>query len=230
MGPSLLPIPPLNRQRLTALRLELCLRFLGNEGPRHAGLDPNPTTLIPDVFRTARTLARAISRQASAFITSDPGSRTRHLPNGYHHTHNGTDLGSTDPNRPPNCDDGYGRKCGEGERDATVARLEQPRQALADRLQGAGEPGAAAALKSWISSLVKTAKQFREWLPWQPFADELRELVQVSVWQPPAAMTGGGEGAEEGRVAAIAAVFAACELLLAWEGGEVRYARYREAS
>lgn len=100
--------------------------------------------------------------------------------------------------------------------------LRQPREALASRLLR-GLP-AAGALLSWVSNIVKTAVLYRQWLPWQAFADELRELVLLYIRHPPQAAGGSdkGVGREGPAAAGAASVFAACSLLLAWEAGEVR--------
>lgn len=183
---------------------------------------------FPDVFRTARVLARAIARHASAFVASASGS-ARHSrgrgapPSGAFYL----------PPPPPCSGSGSGAagsiRLDRGKQEPMDnERLDSPRQALAGRLQGAP---AAGALVSWVSSVVRTAQQYRQWLPWQPFADELRELMLVLLMlsarrnhHGDADDGDGGVDATGGAsLGAEAAVFAVCELLLAWgEEGEVR--------
>lgn len=220
--------PPLHRPPLTALRLEVWLRPLLCDADSYSsrfdvGFDIE--TWFPDVFRTARTLARAIARHASCLVTGagqGPGAPPL---SGYHPAYSGGGSGGLELLRPYSVNgasrgDGGGRS--RKQEPGVVERLESPRGAMAGRLQSAP---AAGALVSWVSSVVKTAKQYERWLPWQAFADELRELVLLSVRQQPAHRAGGGDGGAAGgkALAAEAAVFAVCELLLAWtERGEVR--------
>lgn len=175
---------------------------------------------FPDVFRTARTLARAIAHHASALVTRTNQGQEAWRTNDYHRFQSGGGgFEGVDP-RWPSVVGGSCSRDGEG---ACHRQLELPRRALAGRLQ---HSPAAAALTSWVSSIVKTVKQFRRWLPWQPLADELRELVLRNARQKPVRqlVSGGERNETEGvALAAEAAVFAVSELLLAWdEGGEVR--------
>lgn len=213
---------------LTALRLEVWLRSLlcDADGTRFdAGFDMENS--FPDVFRTARALARAIARHASALITGAGRGPGAPPPNGYHQAYPGGGSGGPVLPRPHSVNsasrggDGGSRAKEPG----VVGRLESASGALAGRLHGAP---AAGALVSWASSIVKMARQYERWLPWQAFADELRELVMLSVGPPQPshqADADGGDGDTGGEraLAAEAAVFAVCELLLAWaEGDEVR--------
>ena len=199
------------QQPLTALRLEVWLRSLlcdaDSSSRFDVGLDMDKS--FPDVFRTARTLARAIARHASSLVSGagqGPGAPQPNG-NGYHPTYPGSGSCGLGLLRPYSANGG-GDGSGSREQEPGVAeRLEPARGALAERLQSAP---AAGALVSWVSSVVKTAKQYERWLPWQAFADELRELVLRSVRQ----QTEGGDG---GALATDAAVFAVCELLLAWK-------------
>lgn len=176
---------------------------------------------FPDVFRTARTLARAIAQRASALVTTsnDQGERDPRS-NGYQAPYPGGDDGVAELLRPHFANGNIKGDGGGNSRQGVGAaeRLGSPRQALAGRLQSTP---ATAALIAWVSSVVKTAKQYRRWLPWQPFADELRELVLLSVRQRSVqeAGAGGADGQEAGgrALALDAAVFAVCELLCAWE-------------
>lgn len=212
---------PLCRRPLTALRLDVWLRSLlcdADNSHFDVGLDIEKS--FPDVFRTSRTLARAIARHASALVTGSNQDERAPRPNGYHQpSYSGGDSGGVERLR-PNFVNGTGVGDGGGDRrrqePAVDELLESPRRALAGRLQSTP---AAAALVSWVSSVVKTAKQYRQWLPWQPFADELRELVLLSVRQRSVHQAAGGDGGGAGgrALAAEAAVFAVCELLLAWE-------------
>lgn len=211
------------RQPLTALRLDMWLRsFLCSaENSRFdAGFDIEKS--FPDVFRTARTLARAIAQRASALVTNGnnqgeqgPGSNGYQTPYPGSRGYDVAELLRPDfVNGNSNGDGGGNSRQGVG----AAERLEPPRQALAGRLQSTPATGE---LISWVTSVVKTAKQYRQWLPWQPFADELRELVLLSVRQrsvqEAAACGGDGEGAGGRALTAKAAVFAVCELLCAWE-------------
>ncbi|CAM9799813.1 unnamed protein product, partial [Ectocarpus sp. 13 AM-2016] len=208
-----------SRQQLTALRLEVMLQSLLCDvgGSRLIG-DMDIEKSFPDVFRTARTLARAIARHASALVTrTNQGQEAWRTNDNHCFQSGGGGFEGVDP-RWPSVVGGSCSRDGEG---AGHRQLELPRRALARRLQ---HSPAAAALTSWVSSIVKTVKQFRRWLPWQPLADELRELVLQNARQKPVRqLVSGGERKEtEGRtLAAEAAVFAVSELLLAWdEGGE----------
>lgn len=196
-----------SRQRVTALRLELWLRSLCHSSSRHGGLDPYQTAFqIPDVFRLSRTLAKVISQDASSHVIS----LVRHgqLPNGSHRLQcEGISRSARDI---ANGATGFFQDTGCLEADARVSSLEEPRQALIGRLRGL--PGADA-LRSWVSGMAQTVRQFKEWLPWQAFADELRELLQHNVQK--------GNGTQADPVAATAAAFALCEMLRAWEDVEV---------
>ena len=247
----------LDRHQLTALRLEMWLRsFLcdaAGGGRFGTGFDLN---LIPDVFRTARTIARAVSRHASALITAgnqgdgaggnenrrfcsadgsggvepsllfqangagDQGGDAR--ANDYRRFFSDDVSGGVEPFQlyTANGDSDYRGAAGERE-PLVIGELESPRRALIGRLGGVPQAGA---FVSWVSSLVKTVKQYRRWFPWQPFADELRGLLRGVREQPgPAAGRGdgGGVGRRDAAPAAAAGMFAACELLLAWEGVQV---------
>lgn len=107
-----------------------------------------------------------------------------------------------------------------GEGSASDESLGPPRQELYKRLERA--PGAQA-LVAWASSLIKTARQYVKWLPWQPFAAELRQLLLLDMRESVEGRTGASRqrGAHGPTNAAAATVFVVCELLLAWEGGEV---------
>eukprot|EP00903_Cladosiphon_okamuranus_P018376 g16903.t2 len=208
-GASLHRQPP-----LTALRLEVWLRsLLCDVGSSRFDVSIDMEKSFPDVFRTARTLARAIARHASSLVTGAVQGSGGTPPNGYHPAYLAGDSGDLELLRPYSVNtagggDGGGDRVQEA---GVVGRLEPARRALAGRLQSAP---AAGALVSWVSSIVKTAKQFEPWLPWQAFADELRELVLQSVRQHAG---GCDEDVGAGRaLAAEAAVFAVCELLLAW--------------
>ncbi|CAM9924413.1 unnamed protein product [Scytosiphon promiscuus] len=217
---------------LTALRLEMWLRPLLHDAAVpgfDAGEDIEKA--FPDVFRTARTLARAIAKHASNLITRGSQGIGPPLMDGYYSQSAGG-FGGVEVTRPvsflpydtgPTV--GASRQGG-----AAEGRLEAPRRALAERLQ---RSPAAPALASWVSSIAKTAKQFRRWLPWQPFADELRELLSARQRLVPEQQAGGDGGAEmEGKtLAAEAAVFAVCELVLAWEeaGQEIIASVFRPA-
>lgn len=213
-------VGPLCRQPLTALRLEMWLRpLLGDAAGPSFDTGEDIEKSFPDVFRTAQTLARAIAIHASYLIhRGSPGVRSP-LTQGY-----AGGFGGIEFSRPSSyvaCDDGS--SCGTSKQGFQAdGRLEAPRRALAGRLQ---KSPAAPVLISWVSSIVKTVKEFRRWLPWQPFADELRELLSARQHPAPDQTGGGGGGAAaEGKTfAADAAVFAVCELLLAWEeAGQVR--------
>ncbi|CAM9873686.1 unnamed protein product [Ectocarpus fasciculatus] len=208
-----------SRQPLTALRLEMMLQSLLCDmgGSRLIG-DMDIEKSFPDVFRTARTLARAIAQHASSLVTRTTEGEEAWRSNDYHRFQSGGGaFEGVDPRWPGV----VGGNCSRGGEEASHRQLELPRRALAGRLQRAP---AAAALTSWVSSIVKTVKQFRRWLPWQPLADELRELVLRNARQQPVKqLVTGGERDETERMtlAAEAAVFAVSELLLAWdEGGE----------
>ncbi|CAB1117932.1 unnamed protein product [Ectocarpus sp. CCAP 1310/34] len=208
-----------SRQQLTALRLEVMLQSLLCDvgGSRLVG-DMDIEKSFPDVFRTARTLARAIAHHASALVTRTNQGQEAWRTNDYHRFQSGGGgVEGVDPRWPSVVGGGCSRD-GDG---AGHRQLELPRRALAGRLQ---HSPAAAALTSWVSSIVKTVKQFRRWLPWQPLADELRELVLRNARQKPVRqlVSGGERNETEGRtLTAEAAVFAVSELLLAWdEGGE----------
>lgn len=177
---------------------------------------------VPDVFRTARTLARAISRHASALISSDL-SDAGGQPIGHHGYLFDAGFGGVESRGDDftNGDNANGRRGGGEAEHAVDGGLKPPRQALAGRLRGAP---AAGALVSWLSSIVKTAEKYRQWLPWQAFADELRELMLLSVRQRARAPGGGRGDDKQAPLGAAASVFAVCEILLAWEGGEVRNA------
>ena len=201
------------QQPLTALRLEVWLRSLlcsADHSRFDAAFDIEKS--FPDVFRTARVLARAIARHASAIVAGNKlnqgergGGPTHHAPYPFG---SGGGSGAAELLRL----DRIEREPEGGE------RLDSPRRALAGRLRGAP---AAGALVSWVSSVVRTAQQYRRWLPWQAFADELRELVLLSA--PRQSVGGDGDAGRGGALEAEAAVFAVCELLLAWEEeGEVR--------
>lgn len=226
---------PLHRQQqqqpLTALRLEVWLRSLlcdADSSSRRFDVGFDIDQSFPDVFRTARTLARAIARNASSLVSGAAAGQGLGAPlldgNGYRSAYRGSGSGSGglgvlrpySTNGAGGGDGGGGR----GQEPGVADRLEPARGALAGRLQSAA-PAAGALLVSWVSSVVKTAKQYERWLPWQAFADELRELVLQSVRQQ---AEDGDRGAGGGRaLAAEAAVFAVCELLLAWtERDEVR--------
>lgn len=215
-GASIHKQPP-----LTALRLEVWLRsLLCDAGSSRFDVDLDIEKSFPDVFWTARALARAIARHASSLVTGGGQGSGGPPLNGYHPAYPGGGSGGLELLRPysVNCAGGGDAGGGRGQETAVVGRLESARRALAGRLQSAP---AAGALVSWVSSVVKTAKQYEPWLPWQPFADELRELVLQSVRQQ--AEGGDGDAGGGGTLAAEAAVFAVCELLLAWtEKDEVR--------
>ena len=208
-----------SRHRITALRLELWLRALCHSNLRHRGLDSYPTFQIPDVFTTARTLARAISRYADFLVTSSPHGEGQPV-NGNPRFHSdGPSMGAR----------GNLSNLANGAKDSlhyagipqdgASGSSEQPRRALFARLRGAPP---ADALDSWVSSIVQTVRQFREWLPWQAFADELRGLLQLSVREPPArGMDWEGRATQAEPVAAVAGAYAMCEVLLAWEGVKV---------
>ncbi|CAM9243868.1 unnamed protein product, partial [Hapterophycus canaliculatus] len=206
------------RQPLTALRLEMWLRPLLRDGAG-PGFDTGEDIekSFPDVFRTARTLARAIARYASHLVTRGSQGVRSTVTNSYF-SQSAAGFGNVELPGPTSfvAHDGGpsgGTRTQEIEADG---RLDTPRRALAARLR---KSPAAQALVSWVPSIVKTAKQFRPWLPWQPFAEELRELLSVREHLV-AEQAGGGSGAvaEGNTLAAEAAVFAVCELLLAWEG------------
>ncbi len=224
--------------RLTALRLEVWLRsLLCSADQDHSRFDASfdIEKSFPDVFQTARVLARAIARHASAFVASVRHSQGRGAPppGALYPPSSDSGSGSARPLRldldldrvklEP-VDNGKGKGKGKGK-----GRLDSPRQALAGRLNGAP---AAGALVSWVSGIVRTAQQYRRWLPWQAFADELRELVLellsarrylVDAVDADVDADGDGGAAGEASLEAEAAVFAVCELLLAWgEEGEVR--------
>lgn len=212
-------IPSLCRQRLTALRLELWLRSLLHDvDGDYSGLDVELKNSIPDVFRTARTLARTVSRHAFATVTGGEGDGAG--ANGHHPFRRDCDFGSVESiRRSYSNGDGRDRREGTEQEHAVDGTLEPPRRALARRVPSALRTGA---LMSWVSSLVTIIRQYRQWLPWQAFADELRDLVLLSVRRT--VQTGGAHqnGTGEGPPASAAALFAACELLAAWEGGAVR--------
>lgn len=219
---------PLRGQPLSALRLEVLLRSLlcdADSSLFDTGVDVEKS--FPDVFRTARALARAIARHASSLVTSATPGPGAPPPGGYHPAaYSGGGAGGVALVRPYSVS-GAGRGGGGGggsrtQETGAVERLEWPGGSLAGRLQSAP---AAGALVSWVSSVVKTAKQYGRWLPRQAIADELRELVLLSVRQQPvhSAEGGGGDAAGGRALAAEAAVFAVCELLLAWrESDEVK--------
>lgn len=219
--------PPLCRQPLTALRLEVWLRSLLCDADScrfDVGIDIEKS--FPDVFRTARTLARAIARRASSLVTgADQGEGTLLHDDGYHPPYSEGGSGGLERLRPHvvNGPRGGGDRGSGRQKTGVVDGLESPRESLAGRL---GTSPAVGALVAWVSSVVKTAKQYERWLPWQAFADELRELVLLSVRQQPGVRqteSARGDAAGGGALAAEAAVFAVCELLLAWsEKGEVR--------
>eukprot|EP00752_Nemacystus_decipiens_P015153 g13499.t1 len=222
--------PLLGQQQrpLTALRLEVWLRSLlcdADSGSRFdAGSDIDKS--FPDVFRTARTMARAIARHASSLVHfvhfadaagRGPGVMPLLIGNGYHPAYPGSGSGVPGLLRPYSA---IGADGGEGggnwrKEPGVVQRLEPARGALAGRLEGVP---AAETLISWVSSVVKTAKQYQRWLPWQAFADELRELVLQIVRQQAEGYDGaaGGGGGTGRTLAAEAGIFAVCELLLAW--------------
>lgn len=231
-----------NRQRFTALRLEMWLRkFLCDSDADwchgtgdSAGLSEPSQFSLPDVFRTARTLACAVSRHASYLImdtsqdgTSSGGWANSSFSNGsFSHSasrsdaRNGTCLDPSQQRRLDvngyNCDSHQRRSEG---RTGFEASLNPPQRALVARLQGVHAVGA---LGVWVSNVVKTAARYRQWLPWQAFSDELRRLLLLRTWKPfPMASNGGGAVAGS-DAAAVAATFAVCELLLAWDGGQVR--------
>lgn len=103
---------------------------------------------------------------------------------------------------------------------SSEVRLIPPRRSLFARLR---ELPAGAALGNWVSSIVNTASRYRRWLPWQVFSDELRQLVLLLTEKPmPMDAAGGDDRGMCGQVAIVAAVFAVCELLLAWDAGQVR--------
>ncbi|CBN78757.1 expressed unknown protein [Ectocarpus siliculosus] len=208
-----------SRQQLTALRLEVMLQSLLCDvgGSRLIG-DMDVEKSFPDVFRTARTLARAIAHHASALVTRPNQGQQAWRTNDYHRFQSGGGgFEGVDPHWPSI----VGGSCSRGGEGAGNRQLKLPRRALAGRLQ---HSPAAAALTSWVSSIVKTVRQFRRWLPWQPLADELRELVLRNARRKPVRqlVSGGERNETQGRtLAAEAAVFAVSELLLAWdEGGE----------
>lgn len=167
---------------------------------------------IPDVFSIAQVLIRTISRQALTFVKEDQVAEgTR--PNGYRLS-NGCDSGGIEPIQSSRTDiDNIGRG-GEGGH-ASKKLLER----LASLLKGAATAGE---LASWVSSMLRTAVQYRPWLPWQAFAEELRELVASSMKQFVKPACGDEKEAEAKEIAAAASMFAVCELLLAWDAAEVR--------
>ena len=210
---------PLREQPpLTALRLEVWLRSLlcdADSSRFDVSLDIEKS--FPDVFRTARSLARAIARHASSLVAG-AGQENR-----YHPDYPGGSSGGVELLRPYSAN-GAGGGTGGGRRGqeepGVVARLESARRVLVGRLQSAP---AAGALVSWVSSVVKTATQYERWLPRQAFADELRELVLQSLRQQEEADGDDGDAGGGRALAAEAAVFAVCELLLAWaDKDEVR--------
>lgn len=238
------PFPCVNRQRFTALRLELWLRkFLCDSdvdwchGTGHSvGFSESSQFSLPDVFRTARTLARAVSRHASFFImgngqdasssggwANDSFSNVS-FSNSALRLHAGNGA-CPDPSQQRrlgvNC---HSRDChqrrSEG-RTGFEASLNPPRRALVARLQGVP---AAGALGVWVSNVVKTAARYRRWLPWQAFSDELRRLLLLRTRQPLPMASNDDNCVAGGDAAAVAATFAVCELLLAWDGGQVRAA------
>lgn len=234
------------------LRPFLCDAVAGG-GRFGAGFDLN---LIPDVFRTARTLARAVSRHASDItIADDQGNDAR--ANDYHrrlcadHGSGGVesfplyqangdvaaDRGSAEPFLFLRDNDDSGNRgaavekeqptavigqLGGATRRPVIDQLEPPRRALIGRLRRVPEAGA---LVSWVSSLGKTVEQYRQWIPWQPFADELRGLLLLGVREQPRTAAGrvDGGGGGRGDAAATAGVFAVCELLLIWQGEQVSF-------
>lgn len=206
-----------SRRQFTALRLELWLRTqLRMENLCFQGQEVD--AWIPDVFRTARALARAISRHTFALGTVDQGGGMRPDNHSSFHVNGDRCSGDTEGSR-SGCfeDEGSTRR---DERKCEKC-LKPPRQALASRLSSLP---AAGELLSWVSNVVITAVLYKQWLPWQAFADELRELVLLYIQQPPQAAGGSDKGVGRGHPAASAAsVFAACSLVLAWEAGEVRY-------
>lgn len=198
-----------SRQRVTALRLELWLRSLCHSSSRHGGLDPNQTAFqIPDVFRLSRTLAKVISQDASFHVISPV--RCGEVPNGSHRFR--CEGVSSCAHDIANRTKGFCQDTGCMEVDEGVRSLEEPRQAMIGRLRGL--PGSDA-LRSWVSGIAQTVRQFKEWLPWQAFADELGEALKYNVrrgneaWADPVAAT------------ATAAAFTLCEVLRAWEDIEV---------
>lgn len=197
-----------SRQRVTALRLELWLRSLCQSSSRHGGLDPYQTAFqIPDVFRLSRTLAKVISQDASFHVNSPV--RRGELPNGSHRFR--CEEVSSCARDIANGTKGFCQDTGCLEADEGVSSLKEPRQALIGRLRGL--PGADA-LRSWVSGIAQTVRQFKEWLPWQAFADELREVLQHNVRKE--------NGTWGDPVAVTAAAFALCEVLRAWEDVEVK--------
>ena len=202
-----------------------------------AGFDLN---LIPDVFRTGRTIARAVSRHASDIIIAD-GQGDDSRANDYHrrfcaddgsggvesflrYQANGdvaADRGSVEPFLFLRDNGNSGNRGAAVEKEQPTAVIGQwggaPRRAVIGRLRRVPEAGA---LVSWVSSLGKTVKQYRQWIPWQPFADELRGLLLLGVREQPR-VDGGGGG--RGDAAAAAGVFAVSELLLAWQGERVSF-------
>lgn len=174
----------------------------------HGSREPGEFS-FPDVFRTARTLAQAVSRHGSAIIMG--GSHVTNGPVRFHAGNGSFVYTSPHPRQI--------QRENEHNSDNSGA-LAPPRRALAGRL---GSVPAVGALQSWVSGVVKTAARYKRWLPWQAFSDELRQLVLLQTQQPvPPAMDGCEGGSMGDGVAAVAATVAVCELLLAWDGGQVK--------
>lgn len=219
------------RQPLTALRLDLWLRSLLRDSDTdvpYASGDLAFVASFPDVFQTARTLARALTRRASSLagVTDCVGR------NGFRDAH---DFPVSDFDLRSKVSDFKERAITGMQRKDIVGvvpddSLPPARRALAGRLSAQTGLSNHRVLESWVTSVAKTVARYKRWLPWQVFAQELRETL-LQQFQSPSSLSSSssssayikdGKGLPHGDVAAEAAAFAACELVAAWNGQEVR--------